>query len=507
MAEREVVEVYRKKGVRLTAEMSPLLYKYFYAHEWPDIVHLGWQMFDKAHAVMLVETGVIPREVGIGILRALRQLDTEGAVEGRRRLGGHLHCGEAYVTKVAGPDVGGWIHCGRSTGDLAAVAHRIAVRDYEIRAMEAINQARGVFIQRADEHAGTVMPGYTHLQHAEPITYGFYLLSWVHQLERDFGRLMDALGRANTSPAGCAILTTTDFPLDRHATQRLLGFDQLYTNAKDAIWSVDYCMEALGAVLCSGSGLGRLAEDLNTWHSSEFGLVEHPDEYCGTSSIMPQKKNPYGTECVRGLVGDIIGKVTAFAATTKAASDACEMVLMAQAHVYDAFDRYLGALEIMTGIVDGLKINAQLMRQRAGMYWSQASTLANVIVREKQVPFRTAHQLVGILVRLAYEDNKLPEQVTAAMLDRASVELNGEPLGLSEDALRRALDPESVIESRRLVGGPSSEHVGRDIAYANESLQRDTTRLSEVRARLARAERDLEEAIDRIIGQQAESLS
>lgn len=499
MTQSEVYEVYRKKGVRLTAEMSPLLYKHFYARKTPIMVQIGYHMFDKAHVVMLTETGCIPKEAGAGILRALRQMDKEGVEKIRAELGGHMHCGEAYATKIAGPDAGGWIHCGRSSGDLGAVAHRIAIRDFELRVMNQLIQIRETFLERAEEHLETIMPGYTHLQHAEPITYGFYLLSWIHQFERDFGRFFDAYRRTNISPAGCAILTTTDFPLDRARTQELLGFDGMYTNAKDGIWSMDHLSEAMGALMTGAGTVARLADDLNIWHSSEFGMVEHPDEFCGTSSIMPQKKNPYGTECVRGLASNVIGQVVGFWASTKAQSDSCEMVVMSPSHVYEAFESYLGALEIIGGVVSGLKLDKDQMRKRAGMFWAQASTLANVITREKNLPFRVSHQIVGVLVRIAYEERKSPEDITPEMVDRAYMEISGRKLNLSQDALRQALDPETVVRNRGLIGGPSPDETAADVVRVRESLAADHKNLNAFQERLIRSQEQLEKAIDLII--------
>ena len=166
-------EVYRKKGVRLTAEMSSLLNRYFYM----PMKGKGWkgfQMFDKAHTVMLTEEGIIPREAGIKILKALRQIESEGIQKVREELGGGMHCGEAYVAKVVGPEVSGWIHCGRSSGDLGGVAYRVDARDAIVELMKELIKIRGTFLKKAKEHVDTVMPGYTQLQHAEPALGGIH---------------------------------------------------------------------------------------------------------------------------------------------------------------------------------------------------------------------------------------------------------------------------------------------------------------------------------------------
>jgi argininosuccinate lyase len=490
-----VHEVYRKKGVRLNAEMSPLLYKYFYA-PMKGKAWKGFHMFDKAHTVMITEEGIIPKAAGVAILQALRKMEAEGAERVREHLGGHMHCGEAYATMTAGPELAGWMHVGRSSGDLQAVGARVDARDLAIAFMTALIRLSQTLLRRAEEHIDTVMPGYTHLQHAEPITLAFYLLSFVHQFERDFERFQGAYGRTNISPAGCAILTTTDFPINRRRTQTLMGFDGLLTNAKDAIWTMDYLVECLSCIMGTAGILTRLADDLSIWHSSEFRMVEIPDEFCGTSSIMPQKKNPYGTEAVRGLSGDVIGSVMAFFAQTNHQSDSCEMLTMAPLCLYQAAERCLAALQIMDGVLRGLKVNREVMAERAGMFWAQATSLANTLVREKQLPFRSAHQVIGVLVRMAYDQGKAPGEVTAEMVDDAAREVTGQPVRLGEDRLREALDPSVIIRSKKAIGGTAPERVQEDLLGCLERVKEEEQVVAEIQSALARAERELEAAID-----------
>ena len=498
----ETYEVYRKKGIRLTAEMSPLIYQYFYA-PMKGKAWKGFHMFDKAHTVMLMEEKIIPAKIGLEILKALKKMETGGAEKIRESLGGHMHCGEAYVTKEIGPEYAGWIHCGRSSGDLQAVGARIDARDAELGVMKSLVQFQKTLLQKAEEHINTLMPGYTHLQHAEPITFAFYLLSFQHQWERDFERFHAAFGHTNISPAGCAILTTTDFPINRQRTRELLGFDDLYTNAKDAVWSMDFLIECLGAMACTAGGLSRLAEDLSIWHSSEFGMVEIPDEYCGTSSIMPQKKNPYGTEAIRGLYGDVAGNLMTFLTQTNHQSDACEMLTMTPLCLYVAQEKCLAAIQIMNGIIKNLKVHSEVMKKRTFMFWAQATSLANSIVKEQRLPFRTAHQIVGILVRMAYEEGKQPEEVTTEMIDRASVEAMGKPLHLPREMLQHALDPERVVKSKKAPGGTSPERVKEDILNSHRKLGKQEEIIRGIEKRLSSAEIKLEEAIQALLRQGA----
>ncbi len=493
-----VHEVYRKQGVRLSAEMSPLLYKYFYA-PMKGKAWKGFHMFDKAHTVMITEEGIIPKHAGTAILRALRKMEAEGAERVRENLGGHMHSGEAYATMTAGPELAGWMHVGRSSGDLQAVGARVDARDFVIGFMKGLIRLTQTLLRRAEEHIDTMMPGYTHLQHAEPITLAFYLLSFVHQFQRDFERFQGAYKRTNLSPAGCAILTTTDFPINRRRTQALMGFDGLLTNAKDAIWTMDYLVECLGCIMGTAGVLTRLADDLSIWHSSEFRMVEIPDEFCGTSSIMPQKKNPYGTEAVRGLSGDVIGRVMAFFAQTNHQSDSCEMLTMAPLCLYQAAERCLAALQIMDGVLQGLKVNREVMAERAGMFWGQATSLANALVRDKQLPFRSAHQIIGVLVRMAYDRGKTPADVSTEMIDEAARAVTGQPVKLGEDRLREALDPSVIIRSKKAIGGTAPERVKEDLQSSLERMKEEEHIVGGIESALACAERELEAAIDAVL--------
>jgi argininosuccinate lyase len=452
---------------------------------------------------MITEEGIIPREAGTAILTALRKMEAEGAEKVRESLGGHMHCGEAYATMTAGPELAGWMHAGRSSGDLQAVGARADAREFELAFMNALIRLTTTLLKRAEEHLDTVMPGYTHLQHAEPITFAFYLLSFVHQFERDFERFQGAYARTNLSPAGCAILTTTDFPINRKRTQELMGFDGLLTNAKDAIWTMDYLMECLSAIMCTAGNLTRLADDLSIWHSSEFRLAEIPDAFCGTSSIMPQKKNPYGTEAVRGLCGDVVGSVMAFFAQTNHQSDSCEMLTMAPLSLYQAAEKGLAALEILEGVVGGLKVNRDAMAERAGMFWAQATSLANLLVREKQLPFRSAHLVISVLVRMAYERELAPGEVTAATIDEAAREVIGRPVRLAEDRLREALDPARIVRSKNVIGGTAPERVTEDLRMSLARVKEQEQIVASIETRLARSETELEAAIDALLRQPA----
>ena len=487
----KILEVMRPKGGRLTGEFSPLVNKYFYG---PSRVMIckGWQMDDKAHTVMLTEEGIIPKEAGIKILKALRQMEKEGVEKVKEEIGGYSRgalLGELYVTRVTGPDIGGWINCGRSGAETALVGWRVEERDDIIAILKELANIRRTFLEKAGEHIETVMPGYTQLQQAEPITFGFYLLGWVHQFERDSERFQAAYKHANISPAGCGILTTTDYPVNPERQQELLGFDSTFTNARDAIWSFDQFLEFLSAMVTTVGTLSKLADDLTIWQSSEFGMVEESMVYASASAIMPQKKNP-AVSCIRGLYGAIIGVLMSFLATGKTHSDAFDLDAMALGQMFSEVPpKCLAALQLMNGIVRELKVNKELMKERAGMFWAQAAYLANTIVREKEIPFRTAHTIVGRLVRMAYDEGKKPQDATSEMLDRAAKEVAGKSLYLNEEVLRKALDPAIIVKSKKVVGGTAPERIREDIARSLERIKEDEGIVATMESKLAAAER------------------
>lgn len=502
MAE-ELWEVHRTKGGRLTGEVLPLVNEVRNSFS-RLIICKGWQMDDKAHTVMLTEEGIIPKEAGIKILKALRQMEKEGVEKVKREIGGHSRgclLGELYVTRVLGPDIGGWINCGRSGAEIGLVGWRVEARDDIIAILKELANIRRTFLEKAGEHIETVMPGYTGLQQAETLTLGFYLLGWVHQFERDSERFQAAYKHTNISPAGCGILTATDYPINRERQQELLGFDSTFTNARDGLWSTDQFLEFLSAMVTTAGTLSKLADDLTIWQSSEFGMVEEPMAYSSTSAIMPQKKNP-SASCIRGLYGAIIGVLMSFLAIGKTHSDAFDTDSMGLGLMFSgAPPKCLAALQLMNGIVKDLEVNKELMKERAGMFWTQAVSLANAIVREKKIPFRTAHAIVGRLVRMAYDEGKKPQDTTSEMLDGAAKAYGAQPLYLNEGVLREALDPAIIVKSKKVLGGTAPERIREDIARSLERVKEDEKVVATMESKLAAAERRLEEAVDKIIGE------
>ena len=490
---------FQEAGVRLAEETLPDIVVHSSAHERSQLY--ACHMFDKAHLVALAEEKIIPSKEAALMLASLREMEAEGIEQVRLEVGGGIHSGEKYLINRLSEEVGGKIHLGRSSGDIDKVADRIKQRDELLLTMEAINDLREVLLHLAEKHVDVIMPGYTHGQHAQVTTLGHQLLAWAAVLERDFERLEGTFQRVNVSPAGAAIMTGSNFPINRHRTSELLGFDTPCRNTLDAVHSPDTFLEVFSAVAVLHTSLARWADDLIFWSSNEIGMVELPDRFCGTSSILVQKKNPYALEHIRGAAAETVGGLMTafFGEKGPTGLSIFSRNRYAKQILWRSFENIRRDLRWLIALMPDLKIDRELMARRAGAYWAQATDIAGAMVRDKGVSWRTAHQISGILIRLCHERRITPDKVAPSLLDEAAVEYTGQPIGLSEDSLRRALDPVQFVKERTLYGGPAPEESKRRIREFEEVLQLDRQVVSNLRDDLNNASQRLERAIDDIL--------
>ncbi len=489
---------FRQPGIRLSEELLPQVTSHRSDIELPRLYAI--HLFDKAHTVMLTERGLISTTHGTAILSALREMEQKGVEQVRLETGGGMHSGEQYLIRQLGEDVGGRIHLGRSSGDLGAVSTRLYLRDNLLKVLHSVNHFRKILVETARDHLDTIMPGYTHGQHAQPTTYGHYLLHCVATLERDYDRLWLAFEHSNASPAGAAILTGADFPLDRHRVAELLGFSEVQKNTIDAILSYDDLFEVAAALAIVHMNLARWADDIMLWSSAEFSYVDVPDRFCGTSSIMMQKKNVYVTQWVKGASVDTVGTLV-----TTLMADKAPTGLPILEHRYSragltrAFDNLHRDLQLMADLMPALKLDKERLSRSAGEHWAQATDVAGMLVRERDLPWRTAHQIVGILVRLSTERNISPYDVTPALLDEASNLYCGEPLNLDPDLLQQALDPTLSVERRQLYGGPGLPEVEERLSEYIHALHEDVAQAERASEHVQRGLSTLEQAIDALL--------
>ncbi len=455
---------------------------------------------DMAHVAMLREQGILRSDEARAILGALE----EGAALGDAfpidpRFDSLVLQVETFLTDRIGEDIGGRMHTGRSRIDHNAAVARLFVRNRLLVVHDGLAALSARLHHMAAQHVGTLMPGWTHLQHAQPWTLGHYLLRQFYLFERDMQRVEEAFARVNLSALGGAALCGTSWPLDRRRVAELLGHDDIVVNSHDAgEFTLDWVMETAAVLGIAMVDLGRMAGDLYLWHSWEFDLVEVDDGYCGSSSIMPQKKNAVALEHVRGFAGRALGWFPASAGIARSASSTdCDPAYTG--HVLDeATDTTWRCLDLVVGVLESLTINTDEMRRRAGAFWSTASALADAIVRERDLSFRTAHHVVARLVRNAVRDGVTVEAVTGAMLDAAAQETLGRPLGLATPWVREQLDPARFLEALATEGSPSPREMAKQLADAEGRLTRHRAWRESRRQQIEQGRRLLAEAVRRV---------
>jgi argininosuccinate lyase len=450
---------------------------------------------NQAHVLMLVRQGVLTHDVGRSLIRALRELEQEGAESltlDPRLEDLYFNLEHALIAKV-GMDVGGRMHTGRSRNDLGATMSRLAVREALVDFLGLQLELRAGLLEQAAAHTDTVMPGYTHLQPAQPTTFGHYLASVALALERDAARLLDVYPRVNVSPLGACAFAGTGFPVDRAMTAHWLGFDGIVDSTLDAVASRDYVAELLAALAIMGVTLSRMAQDLYLWCAGEWGTVEVADDVAMTSSIMPQKKNPITLEHIKAKAGHLLGALMSTLAVQKAVNFMhCRDMAEAVAPLWDAFAQAQGVLHLTRRTVLGLRVNKTRMLERAAQDFSTATELADVLVRETGLPFRVAHGIVGSLVTRVLQQGLPWRAVTSMMIDECAREVIGHALALSDAQVDRALDPLQNLAGKQATGSPSAPETQRLISRARDELTRQQRTVAAWQARPQQARQALD---------------
>ncbi len=449
---------------------------------------------DRAHVIMLAEQSIISDEETGTILGALAAVEREG--HAALSSGEDVHEAiESAVIDHVGHD-GGKMHTARSRNDEVAACIRYRLRADLLDAIESTLALRESLIEAASEHTETVMPGYTHLQPAQPITVGHYLMSYASTVARDTARLVDAYDRTNESPLGGAAFAGTPFDINRERTAELLGFNRIVENSMDASSARDFLAETTAALAIHATTLSGLAEDLIIFANK--GYLDLSDDYSSTSSIMPQKKNPDTLELTRAVAGDAIGELTGLLTTLKGLPRAYNRDLQrAHPHTFRAVDAVVEASSIAAGAVVTANWNEERLAQEAGAGFSTATGIADLLAMAG-LPFRTAHEVVA---HAAEEAETSQEAVSAALLDAATEAVLGESLFeyVSEERVDEALDPAESVASRNSFGGPAPAAIAESIVRAREQLAADGDALSERLSALENAEEQLHEEVDRYV--------
>ncbi len=486
---------------RLNADPADAIQRYMYQPRiFGDLERdfAAMQRVNRAHVVMLAERGIVARDSASALLGALSDMDAEGAAAlpiSTALEDLHLNI-EAELVRRLGRDVGGQVHTARSRNDLYATMHRLKARTSVLAITSRTVSLRRSLLAMAARHTGTVMTGYTHLQAAQPITFGHYLSAIADGLARDTGRLLDGYKRLDLCPLGAGALATSEFPLDRVRSAALLGFAGLLENSLDAVAARDFAAETLAAFCGVATTLSRLHHDLQLWTTAEFGLLELRDDVAGVSSMMPQKKNPAAIEQSRPKAAHIlaalvscVGSLSATAYSNSRQGSECLH------YMKDAAFETESVLELTQVVLDGLVVNEAHMTAAAARNFSTFTELADTLVRDAGLSFRAAHAATGELTRLALSHGITgADGVDAALVHEAVSRVAPGAAALGANAVRQALDPAESVRRRRVTGGPSGEETGRMIARGVADADADAAVLAGLHARLDDADRLLDAA-------------
>jgi argininosuccinate lyase len=420
----------------------------------------------KAHVTMLAAQGVVePRDaktIAEGLDRIAAEYETAGVAEDATLEDIHMHV-EHRLAELVGP-AAGRLHTARSRNDQVATDFRLWVRDAIDETVAGLKRLQRALLDRAEEHAESVMPGFTHLQVAQPVTLGHHLMAYHEMARRDLSRLVDARARMNESPLGSAALAGTSFPLDRERTAKALGFDRPTANSIDSVSDRDFALDYLTAAALTSLHLSRLAEEFVLWASQPFGFVSLPDALSTGSSIMPQKRNPDAAELVRGHSGRIVGAAVSLMVTMKGLPLAYSKDMQDdKPPVFEAHDLLTLSIAAMTGMVAEAAFRQPRMREVAESGYSTATDLADWLVRVGGIPFREAHHITGRAVRLAEEHGIPLWELPADALSGIDSRIDGSVLDV--------LSVDASVRSRTSFGGTAPDEVRRRIAEARAAME------------------------------------
>ena len=420
-----------------------------------------------AHSEMLAEQGIISAEdqklVAHGLNTILREIEDGSFVFSTAREDIHMNI-EARLAELVGP-AAGRLHTARSRNDQVAVDFRLWVKEELQGTAEALKRLLAAFLVRAEEHAATVMPGFTHLQTAQPVTFGHHCMAYVEMFGRDLSRVRDAIERLDESPLGAAALAGTGFPIDRQKTANALGFREPTRNSIDSVSDRDFALEFLSVAAICASHLSRLAEEIVIWSTPQFGFVRLSDSFSTGSSIMPQKKNPDAAELIRAKTGRVNGHLVGLLTVMKGLPLAYSKDMQEDKEaVFDAAEALDLMLAAMTGMVTDMAVNKDAMRKAAGTGYSTATDLADWLVRVLGIPFREAHHVTGRAVALAEERRVGLEKLGLEDLQAIHPGITGDVFSV--------LSVRNSVKSRSSFGGTAPSEVRRQIRYWKKRIAR-----------------------------------
>ncbi len=457
-------------GGRFSADMAELALAYSESidADSPMVAEDIWG--SEAHALMLAKCGIIAEEDLREILRwlehARQEWEAGRLVLLREREDVHMNV-EHYLREQAGPELSGRLHTARSRNDQVVTDCRMTLRRRLLDVQEAVAELQRVLLDLAAQHTETVMPGYTHTQHAQPISVGFWLSGHAAAFARDQQRLEETYARVNRCPLGAAALAGTSFPTDRRLTAALLGFDGVEEHSLDAVGDRDFVMESLADLAILGVHLSRLAEEIVVFSTYEFGMIEVHDRHASGSSIMPQKKNPCLAELARGKTGRLVGRLMQSLTTFKGLISGYNRDLQEdKPPLWEALAVAESGARVLAETLRDATLKTERMRELVGKNFATATELANYLVRERGLPFRTCHEVVGALVgQLVKEGRTLDDH------ERVREILAAQGQELSHEEIASVVDPEACLRRQVSLGSTGPEQTAWLIGNLREALR------------------------------------
>jgi argininosuccinate lyase len=418
-----------------------------------------------AHSAMLAEKGIISavdqKAIAEGLATIRAEIEAGKFTFSTRLEDIHMNV-EARLAELIGP-AAGRLHTARSRNDQIALDFRLWVKEELLKTAEALKGLIAAFLARAEEHAATVMPGFTHLQTAQPVTFGHHCMAYVEMFGRDLSRVRDAIVRLDECPLGAAALAGTGFPIDRHMTAAALGFREPTRNSLDSVSDRDFALEFLSIAAIAATHLSRLAEEIVIWSTPQFAFVRLSDSYSTGSSIMPQKKNPDAAELIRGKTGRVNGHLVGLLTVMKGLPLTYSKDMQEDKEgVFDAAETLELMIAAMTGMISDLTVNETAMKKAAGSGYATATDLADWLVRKAGLPFREAHHVTGRAVALAEANRTGLEKLPLEELQKLHPAITAEVFSV--------LSVSNSVKSRTSFGGTAPQEVRRQIRYWKKRL-------------------------------------
>jgi argininosuccinate lyase len=450
---------------------------------------------NEAHVAMLMEQKIINQQHGAKLLHALTELDSEMKLDPSIE---DVHLAvEEEVNKKVGLETGGNLHIAKSRNDQVATAIRMELRINLLELMNCVTELQDTLIELAKKHTETLVPAYTHLHPAQPVTFAHILLAYVDGLERDLKRLEETFPRVNMCPMGAGAIATTSFPINRDRTAELLGFSKVLENSIDAVGSRDFILETLANLTLLAIDVSRMAEDLIVWSSPDFGIIDLPESFAFTSSIMPQKKNPDVLEAIRARMSQILGNFLASATTMKALPSGYNLDMQEiTPKLWDSLETVADSLCMHSKLVKNLKVSKNVFSKPV-LKFATTTELANMLVKKHDVPFRTSHRIVGAVVKTLLDKKLALSDLTPELLNKTAKDSAGITVAIKLADIKDSIDPKKFVESHKTMGGPAPAEVKRMLKNREQLTSQSKMSLKEKKGMLEKADNQLKSVVQR----------